>query len=77
MPNQSEIVRIRRRMPAPREVVYEAWTTGEGLRYWMWPGDVIPAEATLDVRVGGTFRIVMKTPTEKHVQTCTMRLSNL
>jgi len=35
------------------------------------PGDVIPAEATLDVRVGGTFRIVMKTPTEEHVQTGT------
>ncbi len=71
MPNQSETVRIRRRMPAPREVVYEAWTTGEGLRYWMCPGDVISSEATVDVRVGGAFRIVMKTPTEEHVQTGT------
>src|SRR5215471_10723223 len=52
---------IRRRMPAPREVVYEAWIDPQGLREWMCPGDVISAEATLDVRVGGSFRITMRT----------------
>lgn len=56
----------RRRMPAPREIVYDAWIDPEGLRQWMCPGDVISAEATLDVRVGGSFRITMKSATKVH-----------
>ena len=49
-----------RRMPAPREIVYEAWIDANGIREWMCPGDVISVGAVLDVRVGGSFRIVMK-----------------
>ena len=45
----------RRRMPAPREIVFEAWIDPKGIHEWMCPGDVISAEATLDVRVGGSF----------------------
>jgi len=56
----------RRRMPAPREIVYDAWIDPQGLREWMCPGDVISAEATLDVRVGGSFRITMKSETKVH-----------
>jgi len=57
---------VRRKMPEPREVVYEAWTDPEGLREWMCPGDVISAEATLDVRVGGSFRITMRSKEQVH-----------
>ena len=57
---------VRRRMPAPREIVYAAWTDPEGIRQWMCPGDVISAEAVLDVRVGGSFRIIMKSKTQVH-----------
>src|SRR5215468_9239342 len=53
-------IQVRRRIPAPREAVYEAWTDPEGLREWMCPGDVISAAATLDVRVGGSFRITIR-----------------
>jgi uncharacterized protein YndB with AHSA1/START domain len=60
---------IRRKMPAPREVVYEAWIDPQGLREWMCPGDVISAEAVLDVRVGGSYRIVMKGKERDHVHT--------
>lgn len=63
MENSSEGVYravARRRMPAPREVVFEAWIDPEGIREWMCPGDATSAEARLDVRVGGSFRIVMK-----------------
>ena len=67
MAEHIDSVRVRRRMPAAREVVYEAWTTAEGFRHWMCPGDVVSTEATLDVRVGGAFRIVMKSPTAEHV----------
>ena len=57
----------RRRMPAPREIVYEAWTDPSGIHEWMCPGDVVSAEAALDVRVGGSFRIVMKSKDRDHV----------
>jgi len=57
----------RRRMPAPREVVFDAWIDPKGIREWMCPGDAVSAEATLDVRVGGSFRLVMKGKDKDHV----------
>ena len=60
---------IRRKMPAAREVVYEAWIDPQGIRKWMCPGDVTSAEAVLDVRVGGSYRIVMKGKERDHVHT--------
>lgn len=60
---------VRRRMPAPREVVYEAWIDLDGIREWMCPGDIVSAEAVLDVRVGGSFRIVMKSQDRVHEHT--------
>jgi uncharacterized protein YndB with AHSA1/START domain len=60
---------IRRRMPAKRELVFEAWTDPRGLREWMCPGDTVSAEASLDLRVGGSYRIVMKSKTRDHVHT--------
>lgn len=65
---------VRRRMPAPREVVYEAWTDPQGIHEWMCPGDIVSAEATLDVRVGGSFRIIMRSKDEVHEHTGTYRV---
>jgi uncharacterized protein YndB with AHSA1/START domain len=65
---------IRRKMPAPREVVYEAWIDPQGIREWMCPGDVTSAEAVLDVRVGGAYRIVMKGKERDHVHTGVYRV---
>ena len=65
---------VRRRMPAPREIVYQAWIDPEGIREWMCPGDVISAEATLDVRVGSSFRIVMKAKDRVHDHTGTYQV---
>src|SRR5437660_3430929 len=56
----------RRRMPAPREIVYQAWIDPEGMREWMGRGDAQSAVAVLDVRVGGSFRIVMKSKDQVH-----------
>lgn len=64
--DSSHRILVRRSMPAPREVVYEAWTDPEGLREWMCPGDVISAEATLEVRVGGSFHITMRSKERVH-----------
>jgi uncharacterized protein YndB with AHSA1/START domain len=60
---------VRRRMPAPREIVYQAWIDPEGIRKWMCPGDVVSAEAVLDVRVGGSFRIIMRAKDRVHEHT--------
>jgi uncharacterized protein YndB with AHSA1/START domain len=57
----------RRRMPAPREIVFDAWIDPKGIHEWMCPGNVVSAEATLDVRVGGSFRLIMKGKDEDHV----------
>ena len=62
-------VSIRRNMPAPRDVVYEAWIDPQGIREWMCPGDAISAEAVLDVRVGGSYRIVMRSRERNYVHT--------
>lgn len=59
-------IEVRRIIPAPREFVYAAWIDPAGMKEWMCPGDVISAEATLDVRVGGQFRITMRTKDQVH-----------
>jgi len=65
---------VRRRMPAPREVVFEAWIDPEGIREWMCPGNATSAEAVLDVRVGGSFRIVMRAPDKNHIHVGTYQV---
>jgi Activator of Hsp90 ATPase homolog 1-like protein len=52
-------------MPAPREIVFEAWIDANGIRKWMCPGEVISVEVVLEDRVGGSFRIVMKSKEQR------------
>jgi uncharacterized protein YndB with AHSA1/START domain len=59
LPSDTEIL-ITRQFDAPRHLVYRAWTTPELIRRW-WAGD--HGEVTsveVDLRVGGTWRYVMK-----------------
>jgi uncharacterized protein YndB with AHSA1/START domain len=44
-------------LPATPEAVFRAWTDPEHLHHWMSP--VGTADAEIDLRVGGRFRIVM------------------
>jgi uncharacterized protein YndB with AHSA1/START domain/ketosteroid isomerase-like protein len=53
---------LRKLIPAPRHDVFAAWSDPDSIRQWMCPGDVIESEAQIDFRVGGSFRIVMKSP---------------
>ena len=50
---------LRRVLPAPPERVFRAWTEPEDVRRWMSPHGPSVAEAEIDLRVGGQFRIVM------------------
>lgn len=61
-----DTVVIRRVIPAPREAVFAAWIDPKSMKHWMCPGDTVGAEAQLDPRVGGAFRIVMKGRTRDH-----------
>lgn len=51
---------VRRVLPASREQVFAAWIDADSMREWMCPSDAHTAEAWLDPRVGGSYRIVMR-----------------
>ena len=54
---------VRRMLNAPPERAFKAWTSPEHIQQWMRPepGMVIPL-VSMDLRVGGKFRIQMKKP---------------
>ena len=52
---------IRRVLRADVAAVYAAWTDPQQVSQWMAPSDDFgPTEASMDVRVGGRYRIVMR-----------------
>jgi uncharacterized protein YndB with AHSA1/START domain len=51
---------LKRRYSAAPAKVYAAWTDPEKLKRWMGPGEVESLLAEADVRVGGRYRLVMK-----------------
>ena len=55
---------LRRTYDAPREHVFAAWTQPEIAARFLGPGDVRASEVTMDVRPGGSYRIVMLMPDE-------------
>jgi uncharacterized protein YndB with AHSA1/START domain len=60
-PSDEEIL-ITREFDAPKHLVYKAYTTPELVRRW-WPGKRGEMEsAEVDLRVGGQWRYVMRTP---------------
>jgi len=56
----SERLVVERVLPGSPAEVYAAWTTPETLRLFMCPGDMTAPVVEADVRVGGSFRIVMR-----------------
>jgi uncharacterized protein YndB with AHSA1/START domain len=59
----SYVVRIERTYAAPAEDVFDAWTSPEVMRRWLHPAaDWETPEAEVDLRVGGTVRVVMRRP---------------
>jgi uncharacterized protein YndB with AHSA1/START domain len=57
------LLRMERTFNAPVHAVFEAWTSDDVLRQWWSPGtDWETPIAEADVRVGGSLRIVMRSP---------------
>jgi len=52
---------LKRRLKAPPAKVYAAWTDPEKMTRWMGPGEIKTARAESDTRVGGRYRVVMRT----------------
>lgn len=48
---------FKRRISAPPDEVFEAWTQPDVMRQWLAPGENEVIEVTTDVCVGGRFRI--------------------
>jgi uncharacterized protein YndB with AHSA1/START domain len=56
-------LRIERTFQAPAHAVFDAWTSEEVMRRWWHAGhDWETPEATVDLRVGGEVRVVMRNP---------------
>lgn len=63
--HRERVLRIERTFDAPVDRVFEAWTSEEVLRRWLhgMPGWQTPT-AEVDLRVGGSIRIVMRDPAD-------------
>jgi len=60
-PSDNQIL-ITREFAAPKHLVFRAWTTPELVKRW-WSGyQGTTTEVVLDLRPGGSWRYVMKTP---------------
>jgi uncharacterized protein YndB with AHSA1/START domain len=53
---------LKRRLKASPAKVFAAWTDPEKMKRWMGPEGVTPLRAEIDPRVGGRYRLVMRSP---------------
>ena len=56
------VIEVRRFLKAPPELVYRVCTEEEYLRRWFGPRRLEVSECDIDLRVGGTWRIVHRAP---------------
>jgi len=67
---QDVVLELTRRFEAPRERVFEAWTSPEVLREWWRAGpDWETPDAQVDLRPGGTYRLSMRDTTKGETHT--------
>ncbi|WP_454763859.1 SRPBCC domain-containing protein [Cupriavidus campinensis] len=53
---------VARAFNAPKELVFQAWTSAEHIRHWFCPAAFTIPEADIDFRVGGKFDFCMRSP---------------
>ncbi|MFL6044665.1 MAG: SRPBCC domain-containing protein, partial [Propionibacteriaceae bacterium] len=60
---ENTTLRMQRTFDAPAQAVFDAWTSEEVMRRWWHAGrDWETPVATVDLRVGGDVRVVMRNP---------------
>jgi uncharacterized protein YndB with AHSA1/START domain len=68
------ILTVRREIRASAERLFDAWLDPASVARWMCPGDIERADAQIDPKVDGQFRIVMHGKETLHVHTGTYRV---
>jgi uncharacterized protein YndB with AHSA1/START domain len=58
----AEFLHLERTLPAPRSLVYQAFTDPSRMLQWFGPHGFVASGVQLDVRVGGTWRGGMRGP---------------
>ncbi|MDB4894796.1 MAG: putative glutathione S-transferase-related transrane protein [Firmicutes bacterium] len=53
---------LERIVDVPRELVWTAWTTPEQMKKWFTPAPWTTADCEIDLRPGGIFRTVRRSP---------------
>jgi uncharacterized protein YndB with AHSA1/START domain len=53
---------LRRTIDAPRALIWKVWTDPEHVKKWWAPAPWTTVECELDLRPGGIFRTVMRSP---------------
>jgi uncharacterized protein YndB with AHSA1/START domain len=53
---------LERVVDAPRELIWRAWTQPEHIKRWFAPAPWTTVECEIDLRPGGIFRTVMRSP---------------
>jgi len=53
---------ISRLFPAPRELVFKAWSSADHMKRWFSPVHYTVPEAEIDCRPGGVFALCMRSP---------------
>lgn len=56
---------LERVVDVPRELVWAAWTRPEHVRHWLAPAPWTCTDCEIDLRPGGIFRSVMRSPDGK------------
>jgi uncharacterized protein YndB with AHSA1/START domain len=53
---------LERIVDVPRELVWKAWTAPEHIKKWFAPAPFTTPDCEIDLRPGGIFRVVMRSP---------------
>ena len=61
-PNPRLDLVLERTVDVPRELVWKAWTDPEQLKKWFTPAPWTTPDCEIDLRPGGIFRTVMRSP---------------
>ncbi|MBS1212447.1 MAG: putative glutathione S-transferase-related transrane protein, partial [Proteobacteria bacterium] len=59
---------FERVVDVPRELVWKAWTTPEQIKQWFTPAPWKTVGCEIDLRPGGVFHTVMRSPEGKELQ---------